>query len=518
MSLISSAPLGSSTWLLRLRSFASIGQLVTIVAAHFATDGSLPVVPLCLLVFMTAGTNFIYGWWLCRFPSRLESECNGTTSQVAFGLMSLDLVTLTAMLHLSGGADNPFSFFYFVNLAVGGVMMQRGAAWTLTGLAMVGYTTLLLDSWPVRGLSVQTIDPLVWQMGNLSMRDVVSLLAFVACGTVVTYFVSRTSRSLRAREEDLRRSQSEQADAVRLEGLTTLAAGAAHELATPLSAIDIACRELSRHLESVEKPSSVDDDLALIDGQLHMCRQVLARMRSAAGDAVADQWNRITLGDLIDTTLEGIRDPHRVEVLEPDTPWIPDGSKQALSANRDASSDGNNDDTPAWESQPMWLPQEAVAQAIRNLIHNALDASELTDANGSFANSEARHASEVAGNLDASSESGSAEARGAEVSQSEGSGMNSASRNTVIANGNVTLQAQRLGNEMALYVVDRGHGMSEEVLGRAGEPFFTTKEPGRGIGLGLFLTRNVITRLGGRLNFESNPGSGTRATVILPLP
>jgi two-component system sensor histidine kinase RegB len=60
--------------------------------------------------------------------------------------------------------------------------------------------------------------------------------------------------------------------------------------------------------------------------------------------------------------------------------------------------------------------------------------------------------------------------------------------------------------------------MSEEVLGRAGDPFFTTKEPGRGIGLGLFLTRNVITRLGGTLKFESTPGLGTAATVRLPLP
>ena len=59
--------------------------------------------------------------------------------------------------------------------------------------------------------------------------------------------------------------------------------------------------------------------------------------------------------------------------------------------------------------------------------------------------------------------------------------------------------------------------MTGDVLERAGEPFFTTKEPGRGIGLGLFLTRNVISQLGGDLNFESSPGHGTRAIVRLPL-
>lgn len=456
MALIPSAPLGSAAWLLRLRSFASIGQLVAIVLAAPLTSTSLPIAPLLIFVALTIFTNIGYGWWLSRFERRSSPDTVRVIPlRVAFALMALDLVTLTAMLFLSGGADNPFCFFYFVNLAVGGVMLQPSAAWTLTGLAVIGYVFLLFFSWPVVGLSVRTIDPALLLIGDFCIRDLASLLAFIACGTVITLFVTRTTRQLRASEEDLRHSQSERAAAMRLEGLTTLAAGAAHELATPLSAIDVACRELTRHLESVAKPSSIDDDLRLIDGQLSMCRQILSRMRSAAGDAVADQWNRTTLGDLIDTTLEGIRDPHRVEILEPHAPWTPAPGLASASSGEIAS------DTPAWERQPLWLPEEAVAQAIRNLLHNALDAS------------------------------GSDEM--------------------------VTLQVARRDDELCLSVVDSGHGMSVDVLGRAGDPFFTTKEPGRGIGLGLFLTRNVITRLGGSLQFQSIPDEGTTATVVLPL-
>lgn len=472
MALISPAPLGSSTWLLRLRSFASIGQLVAIVLAIPLTSNTLPTAPLLSFVALTACTNFVYGWWLFRYEQTSFQNAAANDSiatrplRVAFALMALDLVTLTAMLYLSGGADNPFCFFYFVNLAVGGVMLQPYAVWTLTTLAVLGYSFLLLNSSPIRGLSVQTIDPSMLSIAGLGMRDIASLVAFVACGTVITYFVARTSRQLRDREEELRRSQSERADAMRLEGLTTLAAGAAHELATPLSAIDVACRELTRHLESVAKPTSIDEDLRLIDGQLHMCRQILTRMRSAAGDAVADQWNRTTLGDLIDTTLDGIRDPHRVDILEPSQPWTPEPESVESAPQTGIATDRSGEfeadaDTPAWERQPMWLPEEAVAQAIRNLIHNALDASD-----------QEKH---------------------------------------------VTVQAQRHGGEISLVVVDRGHGMSTDVLDRAGDPFFTTKEPGRGIGLGLFLTRNVITRLGGRLTFQSDLGQGTTATVVLPL-
>jgi two-component system sensor histidine kinase RegB len=53
-------------------------------------------------------------------------------------------------------------------------------------------------------------------------------------------------------------------------------------------------------------------------------------------------------------------------------------------------------------------------------------------------------------------------------------------------------------------------------LQRVGQPFFTTKEPGRGMGLGLYLTQNVLGRLGGKLSFKSRPGHGTTVELFLP--
>ena len=67
-----------------------------------------------------------------------------------------------------------------------------------------------------------------------------------------------------------------------------------------------------------------------------------------------------------------------------------------------------------------------------------------------------------------------------------------------------------------LTVEDAGEGMTPEVLARAGEPFFTTKAPGEGMGLGLFLTRAVLEQLGGGLVLRSTPGRGT--TVVLKWP
>ncbi|MDE0866553.1 MAG: ATP-binding protein [Rubripirellula sp.] len=443
--LIAPARLGSSTWLLLLRWFAVAGQLLTILTAGSLGDIELPYAPLLGLVTVTGVTNTLYGVWLYTLKpidnasaprtdrgvdpqtTRHQNQESAILHTVALALMLLDLLTLTAMLYYSGGAGNPFSFFYFVNLAVGGVMIRPKAAWSLTVTAIAGYAFLLRDSVPVTGLDIFRPHGFDLQTGGL-------MLAFATCSSVVTYFVTQTAGELKKREHQLLRSQADQAASQRLEGLTTLAAGAAHELATPLSTIDVIVRELSRHLEGWEKPESVDTDLKLIDGELEMCRQILQRMRSAAGDSMAQRWDQTTVGDLIDQTLEGVRDPHRVDVT---------------------------DGTAAVEGQSLWIPQEAVAQAVRNLIHNSLDAS---------------------GEM-----------------------------------GRVRVEPQLIANHLQISVLDSGQGMSHDVLGRASDPFFTTKEPGRGIGLGLFLTRNVISKLGGKLEFRSALGQGTEAVVTIPL-
>ncbi|HKE14850.1 MAG TPA: ATP-binding protein, partial [Kofleriaceae bacterium] len=115
---------------------------------------------------------------------------------------------------------------------------------------------------------------------------------------------------------------------------------------------------------------------------------------------------------------------------------------------------------PAVAGARLRLPPRAVAQALRSLVTNAQDASPP--------------------------------------------------RQPVVVSAGIEDQA------LAVEVRDRGPGMSRDVLRRVGEPFFTTKPPGRGMGLGLYLTRAVVERLGGELALESHPPQGTTARVIVP--
>jgi two-component system cell cycle sensor histidine kinase/response regulator CckA len=72
------------------------------------------------------------------------------------------------------------------------------------------------------------------------------------------------------------------------------------------------------------------------------------------------------------------------------------------------------------------------------------------------------------------------------------------------------------GDYVRLVVRDDGVGMSPDVVARAVEPFFTTKAPGQGTGLGLSMVHGVLKQCGGQVQIESVPGEGTVVSVYLP--
>lgn len=73
------------------------------------------------------------------------------------------------------------------------------------------------------------------------------------------------------------------------------------------------------------------------------------------------------------------------------------------------------------------------------------------------------------------------------------------------------------GHYVRVQVSDTGCGMDQAVLARVTEPFFTTKEPGKGTGLGLAMAKGFAEQSGGSLSIDSRVGQGTRIIVWLPI-
>jgi len=82
--------------------------------------------------------------------------------------------------------------------------------------------------------------------------------------------------------------------------------------------------------------------------------------------------------------------------------------------------------------------------------------------------------------------------------------------------GSLTLRTYEDGDDVVLVVEDDGVGMEPEVLRRSFDPFFSTKPPGKGTGLGLALVYATVSAHDGRVDISSEPGRGTRVSLRLP--
>ena len=71
--------------------------------------------------------------------------------------------------------------------------------------------------------------------------------------------------------------------------------------------------------------------------------------------------------------------------------------------------------------------------------------------------------------------------------------------------------------ELCIEIYDRGSGLSPQVEREAGKPFFTTKQPGQGMGLGLFLAQASLNRFGGAVQLRNREGGGVCTQISLPL-
>jgi signal transduction histidine kinase/CheY-like chemotaxis protein len=95
-------------------------------------------------------------------------------------------------------------------------------------------------------------------------------------------------------------------------------------------------------------------------------------------------------------------------------------------------------------------------------------------------------------------------------------------RDAIEGNGTLRVEAQQVrgpggAGSLVLSLEDDGAGMPDDVLARATEPFFSTKSPERGTGLGLTVVNSTMEWMGGRLELRSTQGSGTRAELWFPI-
>ncbi|MFN7915086.1 MAG: ATP-binding protein [Vicinamibacterales bacterium] len=412
---LSATTLAAVPWLARLRWMrAVVDSLVVIVALLFpALD--FPLRRVAALLAVTALLNAVSAVRLSR-----GAALPGWLSTADLVLQPL---LLTELLELTGGPFNPFAVVYVVPVALAGLTVSAVSGVFVAAVSVGGYS--LLAYWHLTELV-----PGHHRLNDFPTHLFTLWLSVALSAELAAWFVAQASNALARREAQIEQMRRQAAKAERLVSLTTLAAGAAHELSTPLGTIAVAARELEHAATARGTVPDLADDARLIRTEVDRCRTILDQMSGRAGGSAVDEPELLTLDDLADAIRARL---------------TPDRAARLDVSARPATS-------------VLFLPRNGLLQAVLALVSNALDA---TDA--------AAH---------------------------------------------VRLTLETAGEALTIAVEDQGPGMTADVLRRAGEPFFTTKEPGRGLGLGLFLARVFAERLGGALTLES--GTGTTAVLQLP--
>jgi len=407
----------SLPWLARLRWGAIVGQIVAILGGHYLFAPQIPLRALLTCVALTAATNV----WLSVAIRRRRQ----VAPVLVGGLLLVDTLCLTTILHLTGGPTNPFSIVYLVHITLAAVMLGAAWTWALAALAVACYALLFV-------LVSPEVTTHHMMGGDFSSHLHGMLLAFTVAAGLTAYFVVQLLAAIERRDADLAEFRARTARNERLASLATLAAGAAHELGTPLATIAVAAKELERRLAGFPQgeAGALLDDARLIRAELHRCRQVLDDMAARSGEASGEAPGRFLPSVLVDDVLDGLgtEDRGRVAVTV---------SAAGLLA----------------------VPRRALSRAVANLVRNALDAT---------------------------------------------------------PDGQIRLAVEQQASGLRIAVHDDGPGIPADVMAHVGEPFFSTKAAGRGMGLGIFLSRAIAEQMGGRLALESIPGRGATAVVELP--
>lgn len=353
--------------------------------------------------------------------SRLVLARERATTAIAGAHLLLDAAALTALLALSGGVSNSFTTMYFVPMTLATQLSPRWT-WAIGGACLLGFAGLFVLA-PASGPPGHE-EHFVGHIRGM-------WVAFGMSAAFMITFVHRIATSLSRQREELDRLKIAAQQDRQLAALGTLAAGAAHELGSPLGTIGMLVSDL-QYMDAKEQAEAI----TTIKQEMARCKHILQQMSSPE--------TRVA-------SLGSAAEPWKLTGLEAELRAMGAEVKVKLSEAVRAG---------AATTQPA----EVVLQVVRAVVSNALDACRAKP--------------------------GSA---------------------------GPVVEVEATGEQATIKVIDDGVGMPPAAVAAAFDPFFSTKAEGSGMGLGLFLARAHLRKLGGTIELQSEIGRGTTATVRFPL-
>jgi len=254
-----------------------------------------------------------------------------------FAQMLFDVGALTAVAYLAGGSTNPLISLYLLWIAMGAAMLEAGLATALAAVSIGCYSLVNF---------VHTEAHIHDHEKVLEIHLIGMWAIFVFSAVTICWSVLRLTAAVRRRDAELAAARETALRGERVVALGNLAAGAAHELGTPLATMAVLVGEL---LRDPRLAGALRPDLELLRAQVHACKGIITQLAAQAGTSRAEAVSTLALDAWLEQLLA------RWQLLRPAvTPAL------RLEGERPG---------------PRLAIDATLGQALLNLFNNAADAS-----------------------------------------------------------------------------------------------------------------------------------------------
>ena len=242
-----------------LRYIAIFGQFFAINFVFFYLKLEFPIIESYIIVFLGLATNLFL-----QFKIRV----NQLKDTYASFFLLYDLIQLSALLYLTGGILNPFSFLLIIPAIVSSTFLSMGT--TIILGVITSFMLFLLGHFYI---SLPGMDETIFYVPNFYKFG---LLTSILIGLIfLSYFGIRFSGETKKRSEALNKLQEVIAKEYELESLGGQAAAAAHSLGTPLATISVVAKELKKEIGNNKE---ISKDVDLLISQTKRCSEILKQI------------------------------------------------------------------------------------------------------------------------------------------------------------------------------------------------------------------------------------------------
>ncbi len=314
--------------LVALRAIVIAGQLLAVWAAAVPLQMPLPIQPLVTILAAMALANVLTGLRLRHAWPVRDVEL--------FAHLLLDVLAFTGLLYFAGGSTNPFAPLYLLPITLAAAALPPRYVWGMVAVTVACYSALLFFYVPLPGAHALHDDAFQLHVAGM-------WIGFLLSAVLIAWFAARMNATLHERDRLAAEMREQALRHERVLALGTLAAGAAHELGTPLSTLAVLLKDARPDEPLGER------QLGTLRDQVGRCKEILSSLTAQAGVARAESGDAVAL----DVWLREIVDKWRA--MRPEA-----------TVREDVAGDA-----PA----PRVFAEQTLSQAITSVLNNAADAS-----------------------------------------------------------------------------------------------------------------------------------------------